>query len=565
MIKLQSWIRISKKPKYSVIALCLGGMVFINSHVSAQSIKSIPCMLSADGGGCVGAVCANQRDQQSVSQDTYFTYDIRGNILARVAGGRKTIYVYNAINQLIQIQKLDGSTINMADDYDVLGNMKNDPAGNQYQYNLLGQLTQFNDQDTGARANYRYYANGLRSMKAITMVEPIDYYYDYSEYSNIVNERQGQLTTSYLLSNGHMVRYVHDGQANIQKQIAVHGSKNVEVILNDEGKIQQIYHYSPNGKVRPIGPQGHIAQLVSRNPENFSITQNPFQYSGEYHDSEGALDYLRARYYNSKIQRFIQRDSYPLLNRYAYVNGNPIMGVDPSGHCIKALFIAMSSIIEAVDLVDGTLVSDEMSEERFDNDEQFGKLYDHKFNIVKAKTDEEYKARFERYQENGLIDKAELETLKQEQRHNIIVKVNENRKVIQDQFKYSFSAIVASQEALENIYPYLTDKRKNQYLKFWKERSFEEGAAIMKDWHESRRDNFFSGSFMLSDIGSCLEQAYTHMMYLRNMGIDARPFSLPDEYDHVAVGIYQENRLFYISDPWSGISFEPVRINHMPM
>ena len=59
---------------------------------------------------------------------------------------------------------------------------------------------------------------------------------------------------------------------------------------------------------------------------------DPFGYCGEYLDSESNLIYLRNRYYNSTIGRFITED--PVkdgLNWYAYAGNNPVMFFDPSG------------------------------------------------------------------------------------------------------------------------------------------------------------------------------------------------------------------------------------------
>ena len=59
---------------------------------------------------------------------------------------------------------------------------------------------------------------------------------------------------------------------------------------------------------------------------------NPFQYNGERFDNNTALQYLRARFYNPEIKRFVNQDSYSLLNRFAYVDANPVMITDPTGH-----------------------------------------------------------------------------------------------------------------------------------------------------------------------------------------------------------------------------------------
>ncbi len=51
------------------------------------------------------------------------------------------------------------------------------------------------------------------------------------------------------------------------------------------------------------------------------------------------LYHMRARYYNPQTRRFVNRDTYTggikdaqSLNRYAYVEGNPLLYADPSGH-----------------------------------------------------------------------------------------------------------------------------------------------------------------------------------------------------------------------------------------
>ena len=66
---------------------------------------------------------------------------------------------------------------------------------------------------------------------------------------------------------------------------------------------------------------------------------NPFRYCGEYFDKETGTIYLRSRYYDPTIGRFISEDSYsgeandPLsLNLYTYVGNDPVNLFDPTGH-----------------------------------------------------------------------------------------------------------------------------------------------------------------------------------------------------------------------------------------
>lgn len=62
-----------------------------------------------------------------------------------------------------------------------------------------------------------------------------------------------------------------------------------------------------------------------------SFENNPLRYYGQYYDYESDMTYLRARYYDSSIRRFITE--YPAkdgLNWYAYCDNNPVMMFDPS-------------------------------------------------------------------------------------------------------------------------------------------------------------------------------------------------------------------------------------------
>ena len=76
---------------------------------------------------------------------------------------------------------------------------------------------------------------------------------------------------------------------------------------------------------------------VEINPDTNDV--NVFRFCGEYFDTETGTVYLRARYYQASIGRFISRDSFagrrsdPLsLNLYTYCRNNPLRYVDPSGH-----------------------------------------------------------------------------------------------------------------------------------------------------------------------------------------------------------------------------------------
>ncbi len=105
------------------------------------------------------------------------------------------------------------------------------------------------------------------------------------------------------------------------------------------------YHFNNIGStVAVTNIDGEIAEKFEYGPYGELLSENAcgiiFLYNGEVGvatDSNG-LYYMRARYYNPEIKRFVNQDvvigsitDSPTLNRYAYVNGNPISLNDPFG------------------------------------------------------------------------------------------------------------------------------------------------------------------------------------------------------------------------------------------
>lgn len=68
--------------------------------------------------------------------------------------------------------------------------------------------------------------------------------------------------------------------------------------------------------------------------ESVEQLSNRIRYTGQQYDGLTGQYYLRARYYNPVLGRFMQEDTYwgDGLNLYAYCGNNPVVYCDPSGY-----------------------------------------------------------------------------------------------------------------------------------------------------------------------------------------------------------------------------------------
>jgi RHS repeat-associated protein len=97
---------------------------------------------------------------------------------------------------------------------------------------------------------------------------------------------------------------------------------SVRQLVNSSGEITYSRAYDPYGVVT----------------STLGDSQTSYGFTGESYGDSTQLTYLRSRYYSGSTGRFISRDTWsgnanmPMsFNRWAYVNGNPINYIDPTG------------------------------------------------------------------------------------------------------------------------------------------------------------------------------------------------------------------------------------------
>ena len=246
-----------------------------------------------------------------------YTYDLGGNILkkerfayADTTNPLETVtYTYGDGNWRDKLTAVNGSTIR----YDAIGNPLNDGTWT-YTWQNGRQLQKM--QKSGVTAEFVYNADGLRVQKTVNGVAT-----KYTLHGkNIVHMTSGtdelhffydaQNRPAVVVYNGTAYAYVKSLQGDIV------------AILDENGNTVVSYGYDAWGA--PLWCTGELAETLGK--------VQPFRYRGYVYDEETGLYYLRSRFYNSSLCRFIDMDC--LIhsgNTFAYCCNSPASMHDVCG------------------------------------------------------------------------------------------------------------------------------------------------------------------------------------------------------------------------------------------
>ncbi|MHB8157220.1 MAG: RHS repeat-associated core domain-containing protein, partial [Desulfocucumaceae bacterium] len=248
-----------------------------------------------------------------------YTYDAAGNITSEESGTETPLAVdsvdmtYTSDNRLADY---NGQAV----EYDADGNMTLGPLGGGmavFAYDSLNRLT-------GVQGtSYVYDAEDNRISVTDSVYQSTTNYVvnPHATLSQVLTKADGQGQTYYIYGLGLIGQQESDGTYKTYH----YDYRGSTVALTDvNGSITDRFQYGPYGEVtRRMGG-----------------TDTPFLYCGNYgvmHDGNG-LYYMRARYYDPEVGRFINQDRLTgsiddtrSLNRFAYVKGGPISKIDPLG------------------------------------------------------------------------------------------------------------------------------------------------------------------------------------------------------------------------------------------
>jgi RHS repeat-associated protein len=296
---------------------------------------------------------------------TVYNYDPAGNLISSAnSNSTLTGYQYDVADRLVALINAyaDGSVISgYRYSLDALGNRSNTATFEPLSPTLTsGSISYTHDPDnriqTANAAVFTHDANG--NLTAVGGASPRSYGYDafdqltqaafpgynaqyqYDGLGDRIARTVNGMTTRYIVSPiGSSLLAETDDAGNI-KAYYVYGLGLISQVA-PTGQTY-FYHYDGLGStVAMTNSAGGITNRYSYGAFGNLVSydeaiNNPFQYVGQLGvmNESNSLLYMRARYYDSQVGRFITQDPIGLaggLNLYAYVDNNPANAIDPSG------------------------------------------------------------------------------------------------------------------------------------------------------------------------------------------------------------------------------------------
>ena len=307
-----------------------------------------------------------RENNQALGYTYVYTYDFAGNIT------KKETYSYTTSDNLGTVLETDVygyeddswgdllTSYNGVDfTYDAIGNPLTYNNGTQFTFtwqngrelasiNYYGSEFEFKYNQDGIRieksvgdSRWTYVVNGTKIEKEYfycnnSLVTESSYYYDANGYAS------SAIVSIY--SQGAIVKYKYLFVTNLQGDVIAVTDENGEWLVTYTydawGNFTANYNYA----------NSELGQKISY------AVDLPFRYRSYYYDWQTGFYYLNARYYDSKICRFVNADSEDNLgangdlnsfNLYAYCSNNPVIYTDPVGEFALGIIAVVGFVFVA--------------------------------------------------------------------------------------------------------------------------------------------------------------------------------------------------------------------------
>lgn len=309
---------------------------------------------------------------------TNYSYDSRGLLtLTTLPNGAKVEYDYDNADRMISLENTDSVdsiiasyTYTLDPDGNIISETMNQPLlptpspiSTNYTYGPDNRLI------TANGVNFQYDNNGNLIQKG-----NITYQYDYE--NRLVKVTTPSDTWEYIYDGlGNRIGMTHNGEEHwylidprgITQVLAEYDDGGITVryiyglgliSMADTSDNSYYYHYNFIGStVAMTDATGNVVSKYAYTPFGKlagmqETVSNPFRYVGKLGvvDNENGLLYMRMRYYDPEVGRFITKDPIGFagdINLYRYAGDNPVNWVDPYGlHVIGLIADLLSELME---------------------------------------------------------------------------------------------------------------------------------------------------------------------------------------------------------------------------
>ena len=341
----------------------------IKEIITAYGIRTT---YAYDEDGNISRLTIGDGTEEGLLYDAFMLYDLNGNRTGKTgrrlsAGGKQAemavSYRYDGMNRLTNEDR-NGTGERYA--YDLCGNrlLREQYRGGSvdvaegYRYNERNELTErikagsltayhydkngsiISEEEEGRRSEYRYDLLNRQTYVRTLDGREQENLYDGENLRAGITEN-GKKTT-FLYHNGEILTEFDGESAPVKRYLRGIGLSHVQTRDNEA---YHAYHQDEQGSTAYITGQGRETENIYQYDafgnllENKEEVANRILYMGQQYDQETGQYYLRARYYNPVVGRFLQEDTYrgDGLNLYAYCANNPVVYYDPSGQqkCTK--------------------------------------------------------------------------------------------------------------------------------------------------------------------------------------------------------------------------------------
>lgn len=272
----------------------------------------------------------------------------------------KTVYQYDEAGRSLgfKVEKSDGSLFysyayvldptgkHIQEDYDgaIEQQFQQEEASISYQYNSANRIQQagevtfdFDGNGNTIRKGNTTFSydlwNNLTHLKSPDQVVS----YTYDGLSNRRSRTENGQTTQYTLDILGMSRVLIEHLQEDKKNFYVYGLGLISRVDQDEKSSH--YHYDFRGSTIAITDEtesvthSYIYDVFGETLSATEADYNPFRFVGKYgvmHEAD-EFYFMRARYYDASIGRFLSEDPIWSTNLYVYGGNDPVNSIDPNG------------------------------------------------------------------------------------------------------------------------------------------------------------------------------------------------------------------------------------------